>query len=207
MVSRRLTLAGAILAMAACAPSPATDRDPGEAAGGATPQQQVAVACAPSENMPVAGRASPYDSTAFNLAGQRSLVCYGRPSVRERTIFGDLVPYGEIWRTGANEPTTIHLPVAATIAGVDVEPGSYALYTVPGEQEWEIVINSSTNQWGIESQYSSVESQEVGRGSVPAEATDAPVETFEIRAEQQGDAAELVLEWENTRVRVPVQAR
>ena len=98
-------------------------------------------------------------------------------------------------------------PVAATIAGVDVEPGSYALYTVPGEQEWEIVINSSTNQWGIESQYSSVESQEVGRGSVPAEATDAPVETFEIRAEQQGDAAELVLEWENTRVRVPVQAR
>lgn len=210
MVSRRLTLAGAILAIAACAPGPATDRDSGEAgapAGGEAPQQQVAVACAPSENMPVAGRASPYDSTAFTLAGQRSLVCYGRPSMRDRTIFGDLVPYGQIWRTGANEPTVIHLPVAASIAGIQVEPGSYSLYTVPGEQEWEIVVNSSTSQWGIENQYASVESQEVGRATVPAEATDSPVEMFEIRSEQQGDAAQLVLEWENTRVRVPVQAR
>lgn len=206
MDPRRLTLAGVILAVAACAPAPATDRDPGDV-GGDAPLQQVAVACSPSENMPVAGRSSPYDSTAFNVAGQRSLVCYGRPSVRERTIFGGLVPYGQIWRTGANEPTVIHLPVAASIAGIDVEPGSYSLYTVPGEQEWEVVVNASTSQWGIESQYSSVESQEVGRATVPAESTDGPVEVFEIQAEQQGDAAELVLEWENTRVRIPVQAR
>ena len=104
MDPRRLTLAGVILAVAACAPTPATDRDPGDG-GGDAPLQQVAVACSPSENMPVAGRSSPYDSTAFNVAGQRSLVCYGRPSVRERTIFGGLVPYGQIWRTVAR-PTS-----------------------------------------------------------------------------------------------------
>lgn len=207
MVPRRLTFAAALLALAACAPGPATDRDATVSDPGTEGPRQVAVACAPSENMPVANRASPYDSTAFTVAGQEALVCYGRPSMRDRTIFGDLVPYGQIWRTGANEPTVIHLPVAASIAGIDVEPGSYSLYTVPGEQEWTVIVNSSTTQWGIENQYAQVEGQEVGRATVPAESTPSPVEVFEIRAEQQGDAAALILEWENARVRVPVQAR
>ena len=99
------------------------------------------------------------------------------------------------------------LPFAATIAGVAVQPGSYSLYTEPGQQEWTVIVNASTSQWGIENQYNdAVRAQEVGRGTVPVEQTGAPVETFEIRAEPQGaNAANLVLEWENTRVRIPVQ--
>ena len=129
--------------------------------------------------------------------------------MRGRTVFGGLVQYDELWRTGANEPTIIHLPFAASIAGIAVEPGSYSLYTEPGREQWTIIVNRSTSQWGIESQYTDeIRAQEVGRATVAAEQVGSPIEVFEIRAEPRGaDAADLVLEWENTRVRVPVERR
>ena len=165
----------------------------------------ASTACAPmADRMPVAGRESPYDSVAVPLGDARGVVCYGRPSVKGRTIFGELIPFGELWRTGANEPTTIHLPVAASIAGIAVEPGSYSLYTVPGETEWQVVVNRSTSQWGIEGAYAGVEAEEVGRATVPAERIESPVETFTIGSAPTANGAELLLEWENTRVRVPV---
>jgi hypothetical protein len=178
-----------------------------QAADSAAATAVASVACAPqAERMPLAGRASPYDSVAVPLGDARGVVCYGRPSVLGRTIFGDLVPFGRLWRTGANEPTTIHLPVAANIAGIAVEPGSYSLYTIPGETEWTVIVNRSTSQWGIEGQYTAqIEAQEVGRATVPAERLEAPVEAFTISAAPAGEnGAELTLEWERTRVRIPV---
>ena len=175
-----------------------------ETGGAAAPATAVAVTCAPqTERMALAGRASAYDSTVVSVGGAQAKVCYGRPAARGRTIFGELIPFGELWRTGANEPTTIHTPVAARIAGIAVEPGSYSLYTVPGEREWTIIVNRSTSQWGIEGQYTpAIEAQEVGRATLPVERTDAPVETFTITSAPEA----LLLEWENTRVRVPVAA-
>ncbi len=168
------------------------------------------VACTPQRPWEqVKKRVSPYDSTEFRLGGQRALVCYGRPSLRGRhMIGGEAVPYGKLWRTGANEPTIVHLPVAATIAGLKVEPGSYSLYTVPTEKEWTVVVNRSTSQWGEEHGYTAeIEKQEVGRARVPAETLKQPVEQFTIRALNKGGrAADLVLEWEHSRVVVPVQA-
>jgi hypothetical protein len=207
MIRRRLTFAGALTALIACAPAPSADGNGSSTADPSAPGQQVSVACTPSPNMPAAGRPSAYDSTTVTLGDSRAQVCYGRPSMRGRTIFGGLVPYDELWRTGANEPTIIHLPVAASIAGIEVEPGSYSLYTVPGRQEWTIIVNRSTSQWGIESQYNAaIEAQEVARATVPSEQMGSAVETFQIRAEPSGaNAADLVLEWENTRVRVPIQ--
>ena len=209
MIPRRLTLAGALTALVACAPAPAADGNGSATADPGPTEQQVAVACQPSPNMPAAGRASPYDSTALTLGGTRALVCYGRPSMRGRTIFGGLVPYNELWRTGANEPTIIHLPFAASIAGIDVEPGSYSIYSEPGQEQWTIIVNASTDQWGIENQYNdAIRAQEIGRATVPSEQTASTVEMFTITAEPQGaNAADLVLEWENTRVRVPVERR
>lgn len=207
MIPRRLAFAGALSALVACAPAPPADANGSSST--TPPVGEVAtIACSPSANMAVEGRPSPYDSTAVPLGDSEALVCYGRPSVRGRTVFGGLVPYDELWRTGANEPTIIHLPVAATIAGIAVEPGSYSLYTVPGREQWTVIVNRSTSQWGIENQYNdAVRAQEVARATVPSEQIDAPVETFVIRAEPQGaNAANLVLEWENTRVRIPVQA-
>lgn len=169
----------------------------------APPPAAAEVACAPQR--PTAGRASSYDSTAIALGGATAKVCYGRPSARGRPVFGQLVPYGSIWRTGANEPTIVHTPVPARIAGIAVQPGSYSLYTIPGEREWTVIVNRAISQWGHESRYTAeVQAQEVGRATVPVQRTDSPVETFQIRSAPAGAGSDLLLEWENTRVRVPV---
>lgn len=160
-------------------------------------------------DVPVEGRKSPLDSLTFTVAKQTVKVCYGRPSARGRTMIGGRgVPYGKLWRTGANEPTVVFTPVALEIAGVKVPPGKYSLYSVPGEQEWQIIVNRSTSQWGHENSYTKeVEAEEVGRGQVTAERLSAPVETFTITPDPAtGDTRRLVLTWEKTRVPIPVKA-
>lgn len=212
--SRRAALVGVLFLCAACAGQDDADTlettagEPLPPAAEVTTDPSVALGCVMQrEDM---DRVSPYDSTTIDvgldLAGK---VCYSRPNKNERTIFGDLTPYGELWRTGANEPTTLHLPFEASIAGVAVEPGHYSLYTIPMEDEpWTIILNRAVDQWGHESTYTAeVEAQEVGRGHVQAEVTDGPVEAFTIRWERADDlSGHLVLEWETTRVRIPVQA-
>jgi DUF2911 family protein len=163
----------------------------------------------PSRNVPIQGRKSPLDSLTFTLAKQPVKVCYGRPSSRGRTMLGGAdIPYGKLWRTGANEPTVFFTPIPLTVAGLKVQPGVYSLYSVPGPQEWEIIVNRSISQWGKEDQYTDkVKAQEVGRAKVKSEAVSSPIETFTIRAEPSSDtAASLVLEWEKARVKIPFQA-
>jgi hypothetical protein len=160
-------------------------------------------------DVPVQGRQSPLDSLTFTIAKQTVKICYGRPSARGRTMIGGKgVPYGKLWRTGANEPTVIFTRVALEIAGVKVTPGKYSLYSVPGQKEWEIIVNRSTSQWGHENDYTkAVEAQEVGRGKVPAEKLSAPVEIFTISPEPaSGETQRLVLAWETTRVAIPIKA-
>jgi hypothetical protein len=183
----------------------------GLVAGRATPSPepfQPDTAC-PHRNVPLEGRKSPLDSLTFTLSNQPIKVCYGRPSSSGRTMIGGSnVPYGKLWRTGANEPTIFYAPVPLTVAGIAVAPGVYSLYTVPGRQEWEVIVNKSVSQWGHEKEYTpQVKAQEVGRGKVKAEATEKPLETFTIRAEPQGKTASLILEWEKTRVRIPIQSK
>jgi hypothetical protein len=159
--------------------------------------------------MALEGRASPYDSVSVTLGNAQAIVCYGRPSVRDREIFGGLVPYDTLWRLGANEPTTIHLPFSAEIAGLAVPSGSYTLYTVPARDSWTIIVNRSTSQWGLESDYTEeVRAQEVGRATVPASASASFVETFTISSQETGPgSADLVVEWENTQVAIPIVRR
>jgi hypothetical protein len=162
----------------------------------------------PHRNVPLEGRKSPLDSLSFKLSGQTVKVCYGRPSSRGRVMLGGSdVPYGKLWRTGANEPTIFYTPVAVTVAGIKVSPGVYSLYTVPGASEWEIIVNRSIAQWGKEDQYTDeIKAQELGRAKVKTEKLSKPLETFTIRAEPGGSKAALVLEWEKTRVSIPIQA-
>lgn len=159
------------------------------------------------DRIPAAGRKSPLDSLTFNVAGSPIKLCYGRPSSRGRTMLGGAaVPYGKLWRTGANEPTIFFTPVAITVAGIRVAPGTYSLYTVPTARDWEIIVNRSITQWGEESNYTpEVRAQEVGRAMVPSERVTEPVETFTMRGERAGSGATLVLEWEKTRVKVPIR--
>jgi len=179
--------------------------------GGAAPTGLVTHSdpVCPSRNVPLEGRKSPLDSLSFTIAGQPVKVCYGRPSSRGRTMLGGThIPFGKLWRTGANEPTIFYAPVPLRVAGLEVPPGVYSLYTVPGPREWEIIVNRSTSQWGEEGKYTDeVKAQELGRSKVKTEALKTPVETFTIKAEPEGDkAASLLLDWEKTRVRIPVQA-
>jgi hypothetical protein len=163
----------------------------------------------PHRNVPLEGRKSPLDSLTFSVAGKQVKVCYGRPSSRGRQMLGgEAVPYGQLWRTGANEPTIFSTPISLSIAGIEVKPGVYSLYTVPGPREWEIIVNRSTDQWGEESRYTpEVKAQEVGRGKVPSETAKRAVETFTISAEPTSSkAAALVLEWEKTRIKIPIRA-
>jgi len=160
-----------------------------------------------TKQLPLASRKSPLDSVSFTVAGSAVRVCYGRPSLRGRKMVGsDAVPFGKIWRTGANEPTMIHTTGPISVAGIRIPAGSFSLYTVPGAGEWEIIVNRSITQWGEESNYTDVvKSQEVGRAKAKAETVSPAVEIFTIRADPpSGDATALVLEWEKTSVKVPV---
>ena len=162
----------------------------------------------PSRNVPLPGRKSPLDSLTFKVGNQPVKVCYGRPSSRGRVMLGGKdIPYGKLWRTGANEPTIFFAPIPLKVAGITVPPGTYSLYTVPGPKEWEIIVNRSISQWGKEDNYTDqVKAQELGRAKVKSESVAAPLETFTIRAEPDGNNANLVLEWEKTRVKIPFNA-
>ncbi len=159
------------------------------------------------DHVAIEGRRSPIDSLTFTASGNAIKVCYGRPAARGRTMLGGRVPYDTLWRTGANEPTMIHTPVAIRVAGARVAPGTYSLYTVPGDTQWTVILNASIDQWGHENSYTeAVRAKEVGRGTAPAKRTDSHVESFTIRAEPAaGGAATLVLEWERTRVDILIE--
>lgn len=153
-----------------------------------------------------AQRPSPLGETAITLNGQEGKICYGRPFAKGRAIMGGLVPFGEPWRLGANEATALHLPFAAQVGGVDLEPGSYSLYAVPGPDEWEIFVNRNYERWGIPIDGGVMEAN-IASFTRPAESLDQPVEQLTFQWESHGDdMGHLVMEWENTRVDIPIRA-
>jgi hypothetical protein len=164
-------------------------------------------ACEPVDRMPLEGRASPYDSVSVTLGDATVKVCYGRPSARDRTMIGgEHVPFGELWRTGANEPTTLHTTGMISLGGIHLGPGSYSIYTIPGAQEWEVFVSRSTEHWGLAID-DEVRGQEVGSVSVPRENPGEHVETLTLSfASPTNGNSELILEWEDFRIRLPVEA-
>ncbi|MEO8633965.1 MAG: DUF2911 domain-containing protein [Gemmatimonadales bacterium] len=160
-------------------------------------------------NLPLATRKSPLDSISFTVGRADVKLCYGRPSARGRAMIGgEAVPFDKLWRTGANEPTMIHTTGPLVIAGVAVPAGSYSIYTIPGPKEWHVIVNKSITQWGEEHGYTdAVKAQEVGHGIVPSGPMASPVETFTLHSEAgAAGTVNLVLEWEKTRVVIPVMA-
>ena len=162
-----------------------------------------------TDRVPLADRESPLDSVRFSIGGAPVKICYGRPSARGRTMIGGpYVPYGSLWRTGANEPTMIHTTVPLIVAGIRIEAGSYSVYTVPTQGQWQLILNRSVSQWGHESNYTAeVRESEVGRESVPTERLTSHVEQFTIRVQPAGrDRAVIFVEWERTQVMIPITA-
>ncbi|MBR9997707.1 MAG: DUF2911 domain-containing protein [Cyclobacteriaceae bacterium] len=128
---------------------------------------------------------------------------YSRPGVKGRTIFGDIVPYDKLWRTGANMATKITFSDDVKIEGKELKAGSYALFTIPGKDTWTILFNSNDNQGGT-GQYK--ESEDVLRVSVTSEKMDEKIETFTIDINDITDTgARLWILWENTAVPVGIE--
>ncbi|MBZ5574374.1 MAG: DUF2911 domain-containing protein [Acidobacteriia bacterium] len=147
-------------------------------------------------------RPSPAAQAQCNLSGGKSItVDYSSPRMKGRKIFGDLVPYGQVWRTGANEATTFVTTANLTVGGTSVPAGSYTIFTVPNQSKWTLIINKKTGEWGIPYKY---ESDELGRVDMKASSTSAPVENFTIAFDQAGSACTLKMSWENTQASVQV---
>jgi hypothetical protein len=144
---------------------------------------------------------SPRDTVRFQVApGRRIYVDYGRPSMRGRRIMGELVPYGRVWRTGANAATTLVTDVDLDLGGASVPRGTYTLYTLPTATGWTLIVNRQTGQWGT--QYEPA--RDLVRIPMHVARLNEPVEQFTIRLER-GTAGRgtLALEWETTRAWVP----
>ncbi|HEY7861466.1 MAG TPA: DUF2911 domain-containing protein [Gemmatimonadaceae bacterium] len=151
--------------------------------------------------------ASPPDSASVVLGDGAVKVCYASPRVKGREIMGKLVPYGAPWRMGANEATAIHVPFRARIAGVDVEPGWYSIYAIPDAKEWQIVVNSEAQRWGIPID-AKVRAKDVGTGRAAVEHAAKPVENLTIALKANSPTlATMTIEWADTRVNVPIERR
>ena len=125
---------------------------------------------------------------------------YSRPGMKGRKIFGDLVPYGKVWRTGANQATRIKFADDVTIGGQAIKAGEYALFTIPNEKEWDIIINKGSANWGTDYK----QADDIARVKVKSMKLEQPVESFTMQfANVKSNTAELHIMWDKTAVAVP----
>jgi hypothetical protein len=149
-----------------------------------------------------AQKPSPPASATCNFADGKSIkVNYSSPRAKGRKIYGGLVPYGEVWRTGANEATSFVTDTAVTIGGKSIPAGSYTIFTVPTADKWTLIINKKTGEWGIPYKY---ESDELARVDMSVSKTSGPVENFTISFHEMGTGCHMYLDWENTRATVEI---
>ena len=130
-------------------------------------------------------------------------IVYSRPGVKDRTIFGGIVPYGQVWRTGANGATKVTFSTPVKLNGNDVPAGTYALFTIPGEDEWTVIINKGADQWGS-FQYD--EKADVARFKVTPIKLAEQIETFTIEFNRiRDESAVMNLVWDHTVVPVKLE--
>lgn len=147
---------------------------------------------------------SPTSTITQEFATSKIEITYSRPSMKGRVIFGDLVPYNQVWRTGANAATKVMFGEEVVIAGTSIKPGSYSLYTVPGTSEWEVIINTNTGNW-VSNGYDTKD--DVVRFKIKPTTLTAPVETFTIGVGNiTYNTCTIDLAWDRTHVSIPVKA-
>src|SRR6202051_1486023 len=143
------------------------------------------------------GKPSPAASDSCDLgAGKTIKTDYSSPRMKGRKIYGGLVPFGEVWRTGANAATTFVTSSDVVVGGKTVPAGSYTLFTVPSADKWTLIINKKTGEWGIPYKY---EGDELARVDMKVSKLPAPVEDFTIAYDKSGNGCTLRIDWETTR--------
>ena len=140
--------------------------------------------------------ASPRDSASATIGGAKVSVNYGSPSKRGREIFGGLVPWGQVWRAGANEATTLVTSRPLQFGATTVPAGTYTLFVVPVQQgAWQLVINKQTGQWGTNYD----QAQDLARVPLVVTQTPAVAERMTFAVDKKGNAGELALTWDRAR--------
>lgn len=145
---------------------------------------------------------SPMDVALFRADNNEPMarVLYSRPQTRNREVFGKLVPYGEVWRTGANEATEVTLYNDLMVGDKVIKKGTYTLFTIPEENEWTIILNKSTNIWGA---YDYHVEKDVARITVPVRQSPVTIEALSMNFTPTNDGANLHIGWDDRFVKIP----
>jgi Protein of unknown function (DUF2911) len=150
-------------------------------------------------------RPSPPVQAKWDLGGGKSVtIDYSSPRAKGRKIYGDLVPFGQVWRTGANEATTLVTTADLNIGGTTVPAGTYTIFTVPNKDKWSLVISKKTGEWGTD--YPG-QANDLARVDMKVSALPSPMENFTITLEKSGAGANLNIDWETTRATVMVSKK
>lgn len=152
----------------------------------------------------------PMDASPMDIAMARpsdnkppvARVIYSRPQRKGRKIFGDLVPYGKVWRTGANEATELRLYKSMNFGDFCLDEGTYTLYTIPEKDHWTIIINRDVYVWGA---FSYKKEKDAARIKVPAQQTAAPVEALSMIFRTEKNGVTLLIGWDTTFVEIPFE--
>lgn len=142
-------------------------------------------------------RKSPPMETNATVGDAKISITYSAPSVKGRTIFGDLLEWGEMWRTGANEATIFEVSKDISVEGNTLPAGKYALFTIPNADKWTIILNSVYDQWGA---YDYDQAKDVVRVDVTPSNTDTVTEQMTISTEEMGGKQYVVILWDRTKV-------
>lgn len=138
-------------------------------------------------------------SPRITAEGKNVKVAYGQPSKKGRVVFGELAPYGKVWRAGANNATEVTFANDGTFGGLPVKAGTYSLFAIPNEKEWTLILNSELKQWGSFG-YEKIKEKDVLKVNVPAIKIDNTIEKLTYRFTD----SHMILEWDQTQVAVPV---
>jgi hypothetical protein len=148
----------------------------------------------------------PSDYPMANVRGNASTlvarVIYCRPQKKGREIFGKLVPYGKVWRLGANEATELDIYTPVMIGGQQIPVGRYTLYAVPQTDKWTMVLSKQVDIWGA---FGYKQSDDILRTDIPVEQLSQPLEAFSMTFEKTSGGANLVMGWDNVKTSLPIQ--
>jgi hypothetical protein len=147
-------------------------------------------------------RPSPPAQATLDLAGGKSItVDYSSPRAKGRKIYGELVPFGQVWRAGANEATTFVSTADIVVGGKPVPAGSYTLFTIPDKDKWTLIISKKTGEWGTD--YPGP-NDDLARIDMKVSTLPSPVENFTISFDRAGNGATMNLDWDRTRASVAI---
>ena len=145
---------------------------------------------------------SPRDTTEQTISSAHLVVDYGRPSKRRRKIFGSLVPFGAVWRTGANEATHFRTDRDLRLGTLRVPRGTYTLWTIPERDGWTLIVNRQTGQFGTDYD----KTRDLGRAKMTVSTLPEPLEQFTIAIEAtRSGSGVLTMSWDTTRASIPIQ--